>query len=102
MTHAPQPPRRADALLERALPSGSKGLTILGDLHQEFYDIASRRGIRRARRWYWRESIMLGLRYAIARGSRGVEINEGEGGEVMSSLLADLKFGVRMLIRTPE
>ena len=96
-----RPPGWADALLERTLPGGVKGLTILGDLHQEFRVVASERGSLRARRWYAREAAKLGLRYGVARLVFAARTTDGKGGEVMASILADLKFGVRMLVRTP-
>ena len=95
------PPERADGLLERVLPDGIKGLTILGDLHQEFSDVLVERGEAAARRWYWRESMKLWLRYAAVRGVRAVKTREGKGGELMSSIVADFKLAIRMLVRTP-
>jgi len=31
--------------------------SILGDLHEEFWDLASKSGVMFARRWYWRQSL---------------------------------------------
>jgi len=95
------PPSGADAILERALPHGTKGLTILGDLHEEFNDVCVERGPSAARRWYWRSALALGGRYAVLRIVRGPEGGRGRGGEVMSSIVSDLKFAVRMLSKTP-
>jgi hypothetical protein len=39
MGRPPAPPPRADALLARTLPPGVPGLTIIGDLHEEFQDL---------------------------------------------------------------
>lgn len=100
MPDSPSPPERADRLLDRALPDGIKGLTIRGDLHQEFGEVVDERGRDGARRWYWREAMKLGLRYAVSRGLGRVRNHDGQGGEVMRSILADLKLGVRMLGRT--
>ena len=96
-----QPPERADALLERELPEGVKGLTILGDLHEEFRDVARERGPDWARRWYWREAATLWLRYRVRRGLSRRRTGDSKGGEVMASIVSDLRFGVRMLVRTP-
>lgn len=96
-----EPPARADALLEWTLPEGAKGLTILGDLHEEFRDMAARHGERHARRWYWRASVDLGMRYGAQRLARATTNVDGRGGETVGSLMKDLRFGVRMLMRTP-
>ena len=99
---ATPPPSRADHLLESTLPRGPKALTIIGDLHEEFFAIAARRGRGAARRWYWRSALQISSRYLARRIVRGPnEHHEGRGGEIMSSIIGDLKFGVRMLRRTP-
>ena len=95
------PPERADRLLERVLPDGVEGLTILGDLHEEFRDVALEHGEGRARRWYWRGAVGLWFRFGAFRSVRAARTCELRGGEAMSSVLADLKFGIRMLGRTP-
>ena len=40
----PIPPPGADALLRRFLPKGTLGLTIIGDLHQEFIELIGETG----------------------------------------------------------
>ena len=96
-----QPPARADAFLARVLPDGAKGLTILGDLHEEFHEISEGRGGAAARRWYWATACTLGGRYAFLRSIGALNRKEARGGDLMLSILADLRFGVRMLARTP-
>ena len=98
------PPERADALLHRCLPDGVLGLSILGDLHQEFEELTTRSALRAPRLWYWRSAISLSGRYALERlKTRILEPGSGAlmGGEVMGTLLADVRFGLRMLIKTP-
>ncbi|MFI5072275.1 MAG: permease prefix domain 2-containing transporter [Terriglobales bacterium] len=49
------PPRIASWLVE-LFASAEQAESILGDLSEEFSDLASRSGIDHARRWYWRQS----------------------------------------------
>lgn len=51
----PRPPRLATWLVE-LFASADQAESILGDLHEEFSDIASKSGVVTARRWYWRQS----------------------------------------------
>lgn len=52
----PHPPRLATWLVE-LFASADKAESILGDLHEEFFDIASKFGFVAARRWYRRQSV---------------------------------------------
>jgi hypothetical protein len=59
MRHAapsPRPPRLA-AWLVSLFGSSEQAESILGDLAEEFSDLASRSGAVPARRWYWRQSL---------------------------------------------
>ncbi|MEM7414578.1 MAG: ADOP family duplicated permease [Gemmatimonadota bacterium] len=96
-----EPPGWADALLEASLPTDVKGATILGDVYEEFHERAERDGVAVARRWFSRSALALGARYAWRRGLHAALHREGRGGEVMASIWADVKFGFRMLARTP-
>src|SRR5215813_3365658 len=49
------PPRLATWLVD-LFASAEQAESILGDLAEEFSDIASTSGVLSARRWYWRES----------------------------------------------
>jgi len=53
------PPRLAERLLIRRLRGDVWGETTLGDLREEFADIATREGRAAAKRWYWRETFRL-------------------------------------------
>ncbi|HKJ02786.1 MAG TPA: ADOP family duplicated permease, partial [Longimicrobiales bacterium] len=99
MTPPSGPPPGADRLLEWMLPRGTRGLSIIGDLHLEFRDVVARRGRPWARVWYWREAVALSARYAWAGPGR--DTPGDERGEPMTTLMADLRFGARMLRRTP-
>lgn len=95
-----RPPERADALLRRCLPDGPKGLTILGDMHEEFEDVREGRGPRAARRWYWRTALTVSTRYVAARVLGAVGSWRAVGPELAASLTSDLRIGARMLWRT--
>jgi hypothetical protein len=55
-TPSPRPPRLA-AWLVSLFGSSRQAESILGDLAEEFSDIASQSGVASARRWYWRQSL---------------------------------------------
>ncbi|NKB86680.1 MAG: FtsX-like permease family protein [Acidobacteria bacterium] len=112
-SQALHPPPRAERLLTAALPAGLVGNTIIGDLHQEFAEIAGRRGQWAARAWYWLHAIELSTRYAW-RSLRGIEtpyqrlltphstVPRSEGREeIMATLLGDLRYGARLLFKNP-
>ncbi len=97
------PPELACALLRRWLPDGTVGLSILGDLYEEFDDrVAS--GAAGAALWYWCSAVALSSRYAVERARAALANHESTGGWIMetaSDLLSDLRFGFRMLVKTP-
>src|SRR5260370_23751254 len=51
-----RPPRIAAWLVELVAPRRDAE-SILGDLFEEFSDLASKAGVASARRWYWRQSV---------------------------------------------
>ena len=98
------PPPKAVALLLKWLPEGVLGLSIIGDLHQEYAELVEAGMGSAADRWYWRSAIALSGRYAAVRLKERV-LDRWSGREmeveIMATLLADLRFGFRMLIKTP-
>ncbi len=99
------PPARAEALLIRLLPSGPAGLSILGDLREEFAQRATRKGAA-PRFWYWWQALRLGARYGWHRASEGPHPSQRGGGRspregIMRDLWGDLRFAIRMLVKTP-
>ncbi len=97
MSRGLDPPERADRLLAWILPAGDRGLSIIADLHIEFAEVRARRGRAWAWSWYWREAVALAAHYGWA----GVRADENRGGEPMATLMADLRYGMRMLVKTP-
>ncbi len=59
------PPGRFRGLLERTLPAGLVGESIIGDLDQEFREFAERKGAWRARVWYRWEALKLAVRWGV-------------------------------------
>src|SRR5690348_14483871 len=55
-TPSPQPPFLA-AWLVSLFGSSLQAESLLGDLAEEFSDVASKSGVASARRWYWRQSL---------------------------------------------
>jgi hypothetical protein len=55
MSHSIRPPRVAVWLLSLFV-QGAGSDSILGDLSEEFFEVASKSGTTQARRWYWRQS----------------------------------------------
>ena len=98
------PPPRADALLERWLPDGVLGLSIIGDLHQEYRELTTSDSLRFPRLWYWRSAVALSGRYALHRLTNRMLYSSSDNSSritMMTTLFADLRFGLRMLIKTP-
>ncbi len=98
-----QPPRAAEAGLERLLHQGSLGLSILGDLREDFARIRRRSSLGAARRWYWYQTISFGLRYLFVRkGVRPISSKNARvtGGE-LGALLQELRYVARCLSRRP-
>lgn len=57
MTQAsPRPPRLAVWLIELFVPD-EQAPSVLGDLIEEFSDVAARSSIAKAQRWYWRQTL---------------------------------------------
>ena len=98
------PPRLADALLERWLPSGVLGMSILGDLHQEFEELTAADALRFPRVWYWLSALSLSGRYALLALKNWLltpASGESMMVEMMMTMMADLRFAFRMLLKTP-
>jgi hypothetical protein len=55
LPHSSRPPRLAAYLVE-LFACTEQSESVLGDLHEEFLDLASGSGVVTARRWYWRQS----------------------------------------------
>jgi predicted permease len=95
----------AEALLRWLLPRGDLGLSILGDLRQEFEEIHLTSASRFPRLWYWRSAVALGCRYIVdgsRRFPRNLAINRRLDRTMIATLLSDLRISFRMLVKTPS
>lgn len=99
-----QPPRAAVRLLTRALQRDPAAPAILGDLHEDFVEVADARGPAAARRWYWREALRLSLcRFGSARPRRPSSSAERArpARQRFDALWQDCAYGLRSLRRNP-
>ncbi|HKW64115.1 MAG TPA: permease prefix domain 2-containing transporter [Candidatus Acidoferrum sp.] len=84
MRHAarsPRPPRLAAWFVDLFAPV-ERAESILGDLHEEFSDLAGKSGVVPARRWYWGQSVrtivhLFGGAFRNAPGSLGAIVLVG-------------------------
>jgi len=67
-----QPPQFAVRLLNLFIPDEQRE-TIPGDLLEEFADVASKSGIRSARSWFWRQTIVT-IAHMLGDGLRSVRV----------------------------
>ena len=99
------PPKVAEALLKLLLPDGVLGQSILGDLRQEYYEVAEYGISRFPRVWYWRTAAALGVRYAVQRLRQLLSVLRPwklRDSIKQTTLLADLRLAARMLLKTPS
>lgn len=93
------PPRLAERLLERSLPAGIVGESILGDAHEEYLEALERRGPWRARGRYWATALRIALRYR-GRGRRRTRPAAARGNPI-GGLAGDLRQAGRRIGRDP-
>src|SRR5262249_12021327 len=91
MTNA-RPPRIADWILRRSLPSGVRGDSIRGDLIEEFRAHPSAP-------WYWRQTLSVALRHGWHRDRARPK---GEDHMRLESIWQDVRYAVRSYGRTPS
>lgn len=93
-----RPPAAAVRLLRRALRHDPAAAAILGDIREEFVEVAEGRGAAAARRWYWREALLLSLGRLRSSGSAGGP-RRGRSGP--AELLQDCGYALRSLRSNP-
>ena len=91
-----KPPRLAQALLRLAYRQDARE-AIAGDLEEEYQEVAQQHGVLRARLWYWKQAI----RSVSARSSQDAAAKRSQRGAFMTALSGDIKFGARLLARSP-
>jgi putative ABC transport system permease protein len=92
------PPRVALWLLQHLLPRAERE-SFIGDLVEEHAANIVRHGAARARRWFWRQTLVAAI--ALHRKRQVLEPPQPVGDRRMLIFLADLRHGVRLLRRSP-
>ncbi len=99
-----QPPQLAERLLERLLPPGIVGSSILGDLREEFQLHAGSHKAMSSRLWYWLQVLMVGLPYRLRNGGSPRSPQgrfTSKGATMLETLAQDLRYAMRNLARNP-
>ena len=97
MTADPQPPARAERLMQRVLSTDNAAHGVIGDLREE-YALRTRRGRRAANVWFWFQAISVFLRF---RWERWGQTGERRRGPILGVLRQDVRFALRGFRRTP-
>lgn len=96
-----QPPRLAQRLLDARLLRDERD-ELIGDLDEQFQAHASSRGLAAARRWYWRQALVLVLGFAIHRRDLISTPHERTRGRwALDNVRLDLRYAVRALRHSP-
>ena len=91
------PSRLADWLAACRVPRDEREF-VLGDLHEEFAELAGVSGLGTARRWHWRQA----LRILFLRRSRYLTpLGPQPRKPLMQNFLHDVRFGLRLLRHSP-
>lgn len=100
-----KPPALAEWLAGRAAPGPDWRDVSAGDLHEEFLAVARLEGPRRARRWYWRQSLGLVVEMAgrVTRAATdAVRTALRRKGDRMSAALGqELRLAFRAMLHQP-
>ncbi len=101
------PPRAAERVLSRCLPKGDVGLSIVGDLRQDYHEFSAHVSARLARRWYWKQVFAIGARYLLAklgrtpRAPRRLADEWEERSSFIGTVARDIRYAVRMFAKNP-
>ena len=94
------PPRLAGWLLRLVLPAEDHE-TIAGDLEEMFrQEVLPHAGLRRARRWFWRQSLSIASARLLAHPTRP-PLEAPRHGDIMHGLRQDIRYAFRGFIKTP-
>jgi putative ABC transport system permease protein len=94
------PPALAVWILARLLPDSERD-AFLGDLEESFHtEIVPTRGVAGARRWYWTQALRAPLLVGVRTRTPSV-VPSHRGDSLMTNVLSDLRFAVRLLARKP-
>jgi predicted permease len=103
------PPALPRALLAHALGREEDARAIQGDLWEDFVRLAADRGVRAARRWYWRTAVALGLSRGAQRLLHGLRprthgqpaMTQTKGSLGGLGMGRDLRYALRAVRREP-
>src|SRR3990170_2130794 len=94
------PPRLAGWLLRLVLPEEDHE-AIAGDLEEMFrQEVLPQAGLRRARRWFWRQSLSVAAARLLAHPTRP-PLEAPRHGDIMHGLRQDIRYAFRGFIKTP-
>ena len=108
----PEPPRLAQAILNRTLPDDGTRESVMGDLQEMFLDRVEAHGGRTvaARRTYWIQALTLSIRYMVRRllGAPAIPVEgTGRGPQIRRRRLSpgearrSIGLSIRSLLRSP-
>jgi predicted permease len=96
-----EPPRLAEWIARHASPP-SETEFVAGDLREEFDARVATDGWRRARQWYWQETLRsVGPLLARRVRTSSVQPNPPSGDSMWSPLLGDARYALRLSRRSP-
>ncbi|HUE86157.1 MAG TPA: ADOP family duplicated permease [Vicinamibacterales bacterium] len=95
-----RPPWLAQWLMTRSLHATERDV-VVGDLVEAFCARASARGVRAARRWYWRQALSSVIPNVRRRLEHPRVNDRHQEGTAMDALIQDVRYSWRMLVRRP-
>jgi predicted permease len=99
VTNVPHPPTLALRLLARRLPADWREF-VIGDLEEEF-SVRASANVPAARRWFWRQTLRCVLR--PPRSAQAYPYSTfSPGDSSMRTLFGDIRYGFRVLRRSPS
>jgi predicted permease len=98
-----RPPRTADRVIRGSVARDVVARTIIGDLHEEFAEVARHRPVIIAMAWYWLQALCIGARYGFGLRGRGsaVTASPPAGAAWAGDFLLDARYAARGLRRSP-
>jgi len=102
MKTEPRPPRLAEWILERVVPYGVVGESIVGDLRESFSEAVRSRGPLRARWDYWTDVALIAI-HRPGRTHLGAHPTSGltHPGHWLEALGPDARLALRKLVKDP-
>jgi putative ABC transport system permease protein len=92
------PPPRAERLIRHAVAADAAGLSIVGDLRQEFAEQCRSGSVFRARYWYWRQA--LSIWWWSAWGHPSGSHHSPRGGALFD-IVGDIRHASRVVVKAP-